>query len=181
MNSYSLIIDHESCWGCKTCEVACKQENRAPDGTKLITVLEDGPKVVDGRLDFSFRVNVCRHCDEPACVAACPEEAISKREDTLVVLDEEKCIGCRLCLDACPYEALAFDPERNTARKCNLCHHRVDQGLLPACADNVCPGHCIYFGQAADILEKIAETHRSWSREFSGQPMVTTSPEVRQD
>ena len=83
-----------------------------------------------------------------------------------MVLDEEKCIGCGLCLEACPYEALAFDPERNTARKCNLCYHRVDKGLLPACADNVCPGHCIYFGQAADILEKIAETHRTWSREF---------------
>ena len=72
MKRYCLIIDHESCWGCKTCEVACKQENRAPDGIKLITVREDGPKVVEGRLDFSFRVDVCRHCDEPACVGRLP-------------------------------------------------------------------------------------------------------------
>ena len=75
---------------------------------------------------------------------------------------------------------MAFDPGRNTARKCNLCHHRVDKGLIPACADNVCLGHCIYFGQAADILEKIAETHRTRSREFSGQPLVTASPEIGQ-
>ncbi len=145
MKHYSLFIDREACWGCKTCEVACKQENNAADGINLISVLEDGPKVVDGRLDFSFHVRVCRHCNEPPCIDACPDEAIIKRDDGIVVMDYEKCNGCRSCIEACPYDAIAFDPDRNIAQKCNLCHHRVDNGLIPACADNVCLAHCIHF------------------------------------
>jgi len=145
MKAYALSIEHELCWGCKTCEVACKQENRCADGVKIINVCEDGPKIVDGKLDFVFHVNICRHCDDPACAEACPVEAISKREDGIVILDDEQCTGCQACIDACPYEAIAFDPEKNVACKCNLCHHRIDRGLLPACADNVCLAHCISF------------------------------------
>ena len=151
MKRYALIIDEELCWGCKTCEVACKQEEGAPDGVKLITVLEDGPKMVNGKLDFVYRVNVCRHCDEPDCAAACPEEAITKRGDGIVILDVNKCTGCQLCIDACPYDAIAFDAEKGVAWKCNLCYQRVDKGLLPACADNVCLAHCIYFGDREEM------------------------------
>ena len=159
MKTYELIIDHESCWGCRTCEVACKQENRDPDGVRLIKVLEEGPRIIDGRLDFTFRVNVCRHCDEPACVDACPEEAIIRRDDGIVILDDEKCSGCGLCKDECPYDAIELDSDKDVARKCNLCFHRVDNGLIPACADNVCPGHCIYFGDPDEIKQEIAQKH----------------------
>ena len=145
MKKFALTIHHELCWGCKTCEVACKQENMAPDGIKLIQVLEDGPKMVDGSLDFVYHVNLCRHCDDPPCVSVCQEGAITKREDGIVVMDYEQCSGCELCIDACPYNAISFDPARGIAQKCNLCHHRVDEGLLPACADNVCLAHCIHF------------------------------------
>jgi len=75
MKRYALIIDHESCWGCKTCEVACKHENHTPYGIKLISVLEDGPKMVNGKMDFVFLLNMCRHCDDPPCMSVCPEGA----------------------------------------------------------------------------------------------------------
>ena len=112
----------------------------------MIFVSEDGPKMLDGRLHFIFQVNVCKHCDCPPCADACPNEAISKRADGIVVMDYDKCSGCRSCIEACPYNAISFDPDKGIAQKCNLCHHRIDKGLIPACADNVCLGHCIYFG-----------------------------------
>jgi Fe-S-cluster-containing dehydrogenase component len=146
MSEFKLTIDNDLCWGCKTCEVACKQENRAADGVKLISVQEHGPGLIDGQLDFSFYVSVCRHCDDPACVEACPEEAIGQRDDGLVIMDDTLCSGCQACLEACPYDAMVFDEGKNIAQKCHLCYHRVDRGLVPACTDNICPAHCIKFG-----------------------------------
>ena len=144
MTRYGLRIEDRLCWGCKTCEVACKQENRAPTGVKLIEVNEDGPHWKDGELRFTFRVNRCRHCNDAPCAAACPAAAIAIRPDGIVVLDEDACDGCGACRGACPFHAIGFDPERMVASKCNLCHHRIDRGLLPACADNVCLAHCIH-------------------------------------
>lgn len=144
MSAVRLEIEEALCWGCKACEVACKQENRAPDGVKLIAVHPDGPKPVDGRLTFVYRVARCRQCDEPACLPVCPAEAITRRPaDGLVLLDPAACSGCRACVEACPYGAIAFDTQKEVALKCNLCYHRVDRGLVPACADNICLGHCI--------------------------------------
>ncbi len=144
MTRRRLRIADELCWGCKTCEVACKAENGPPTGVKLISVREDGPVMKDGELRFTFRVDRCRHCGRPKCVEACPDRAIVQRADGVVVLDQALCSGCRECVTACPYDSIVFDTARNVATKCNLCHHRIDQGLLPACADNVCLAHCIH-------------------------------------
>jgi len=154
MNRYALVIDHESCWGCKACEVACKQEFHFPEGLKVISVVEDGPKMVDGRLDFLFRVNMCRQCEEPPCVDVCPEEAIAINDHGIVVLNSSLCTGCQSCLETCPYDAIVFDEEEDIALKCNLCHERVAKGLLPACADNVCLAHCIDFGDPKETTNK---------------------------
>ncbi len=161
MSKYALLIKNELCWGCKTCEVACKQENQAAEGVKLISVSEDGPSVIDGQLNFVYRVNHCRHCDDPPCAEACPEAAIAKRADGIVVMDDSLCTGCQACIEACPYDAIDFDHQKGIAQKCNLCHHRVDHGLIPACADNVCPAHCIYFGDSLQnkLLRKVKWTN----------------------
>ena len=138
-----LEIGEDRCWGCRTCEVACKQENRSPDGVHLLQIRDDGPRQEDGRWHFVHQARRCVHCDDPPCVEACAVEAIEKRADGVVILDHTACVGCRACVEACPYDAVAFDEAANVAAKCNLCHHRLDQGLLPACADNVCLAHCI--------------------------------------
>jgi len=160
MKKYIIDIDEESCWGCRTCEAACKQEFNMPSGVNLISLVEEGPKMTGGKLDFIFRLNLCRHCDDPPCRDACPEGAIYKRDDSIVVMDYDRCTGCRLCLEACPYGSIDFDEAGGIARKCNLCHHRVDKGLIPACADNVCLAHCIYFGEPGEIEERKKEWKR---------------------
>ena len=148
MTVHEIYIDERECWGCKTCEVACKQEMNAPQGVKLIVVSEDGPKIVGGTPTFTYRINMCQHCDEPPCADVCPEDAIAKRSDGIVVMDYDLCSGCQACIEACPYDAIDFDDDKSIAQKCNLCHHRVDRGLIPACADNVCLAHCIHFGDS---------------------------------
>jgi Fe-S-cluster-containing dehydrogenase component len=157
MSDYRLAIEHAACWGCRSCEVACKQENRAPVGVRLIAVAEQRPEPSLERPDTSFRVNLCRHCDPPPCAEVCPVGAITRRDDGLVVMDTEECTGCTLCLEACPYGAIAFDEQEDKAYKCNLCAHRVDQGLIPACADNICLAHCITFGPADRLEEMVAD------------------------
>lgn len=143
MRHFALKVEEHKCWGCKACEVACKQENRAPDGVRLISISEEGPFQVDGRWHFVFRANRCRHCENPVCLTACPAGAISRRADSVVVLDQDSCTGCRACVSACPFDAISFDEKGTVAAKCNLCHHRLDNALLPACADNICLAHCI--------------------------------------
>ena len=119
MNKYALFIDDYACWGCKACEVACKQENRQPDGINFLKVTEDGPKRVKGKLDFTFRLNVCKHCDAPPCAKACPEDAFTKDPETGVVLyDRDKCTGCSAA------------PGRSGAKKQETSPCKID-----------CPGH----------------------------------------
>jgi Fe-S-cluster-containing dehydrogenase component len=163
MKKHTLRIDEAFCWGCKACEVACKQENHVPDGVKLIALKEEFRKGKDGAPDFIFRLSICRHCDDPPCVAACSVEAITQRQDGIVVLDHGECTGCESCLEACPYDAIAFDEQNGVARKCNLCYQRVDSGLLPACADNICLGHCIHF-EDSDASRKIVSGIRAAER-----------------
>lgn len=167
MNKFRLQFDEHSCWGCKSCEVACRLENKIPEGIKCLEIMEDGPKMVDGKLDFIYRARVCRHCDDPPCLVVCPAEAIIKREDGIVVLNYAECSGCGSCISACPYEAISLDEAEGIARKCNLCSHRVDHGLYPACADNICLGHCIYFGPADKIDEMIRD--KPWLKERINQ------------
>ncbi len=158
MSKYALVIDHEACWGCKTCEAACGQEYDF--GNRYLRVTEEGPTPGDGMTDYTYRVNVCRHCDDPPCAEACPEGALTQREDGIVILDSDACTGCQSCIEACPYDALWFDDNTQKALKCNLCHHRVDKGLIPACAANVCLAHCIYFGDPDSIEAEIKEKRR---------------------
>jgi tetrathionate reductase subunit B len=163
MKKHALRIDEAFCWGCKACEVACKQENHVPDGVKLIALKEEFSKGSDGAPNVIFRLSICRHCDDPPCVAACPVEAITQRQDGIVVLDHGGCTGCESCLEVCPYDAIAFDRQDGVARKCNLCYQRVDSGLLPACADNICLGHCIHF-EDPDASRKIVPGIRAAGR-----------------
>ncbi|MFZ4427200.1 MAG: 4Fe-4S dicluster domain-containing protein [Saprospiraceae bacterium] len=151
---YGFIIDNRKCIGCHACTTACKAEHQVPLGVNRTWVkqVEKGEFPNTRRL---FSVMRCNHCTEAPCVEICPVEALFFREDGIVDFDKRRCIGCKSCMQACPYDALYIDPESHTAAKCNYCAHRVDLGLEPACV-NVCPEHAIISGDMDDPESEIA-------------------------
>ncbi|MEE2887654.1 MAG: 4Fe-4S dicluster domain-containing protein [Planctomycetota bacterium] len=151
---YGFVIDQTRCIGCHACTVACKAENDVPlgDFRTWVKYTETGtfPEV---RRDFS--VLRCNHCTNAPCITICPVVALDKRPDGIVDLDRNVCIGCKSCMQACPYDALYLNEETGGAEKCHYCAHRVDQGLEPACVV-VCPEEAIISGDFSDPTSKIA-------------------------
>ena len=151
---YGFVIDQRKCIGCHACTVACKEENQVPLGVNRTWVkyIEKGV-FPDTRRYFS--VMRCNHCDNAPCVTICPTVALYRRADGIVDFDSGRCIGCKSCMQACPYDALYIDPETKTAAKCHYCAHRVEVGLEPACVV-VCPVQAIVPGDLDDPHSPIA-------------------------
>jgi len=152
---YGFIIDNRKCIGCHACTTACKSEHQIPVGVNRTWVkqVEKGEFPNTRRL---FSVMRCNHCTDAPCVEICPTESLFFRKDGIVDFDKDRCIGCKSCMQACPYDALYIDPETSTAAKCNYCAHRIDVGLEPACV-NVCPEEAIISGDMDNPTSKISE------------------------
>lgn len=172
---YGFAIDLRSCMGCHTCTISCKQANNLPNGVFWNNVRTDGGDAKDAARGtypndlhmVTYPVN-CQQCSSPACVEVCPTGASMKREDGLVVIDNETCIGCGSCITACPYDVRTlledepmysvgfpvgdWDAKQHVARtvtKCTGCAHRIDRGEIPACME-LCPGRARYWGDLDD-------------------------------
>jgi len=119
---------------------------------------------------------LCNQCDTPPCVEVCPVQATERRDDGVVVIHYGKCIGCGMCLTACPYDARFFNPIRGTADKCDFCLHRIDKGLEPACVSS-CVGRALTFGDLnnpnSEISKLLADTGASVLK-----PELGTKPKV---
>ncbi len=151
---YGFVIDNRKCIGCHACTLACKSEHQVPLGVNRTHV----KYVEKGRFPNNvrkFSVMRCNHCADAPCVDICPTSALYARADGIVDFDNDRCIGCKSCMQACPYDALYIDPETHTAAKCNYCTHRVDNGLEPACVI-VCPVEAIVSGDLDDSGSNIA-------------------------
>ena len=176
-----LVIDQERCIGCEACTVACKNENNGSVGFIRVktehSAQKDIPHGTFPNVRMTFMPLVCNHCDNPPCAAACPIDAIEKRSDGIVVLDRESCDGCQNCLEACPYGAISFDTENTVAEKCNLCVHRIENGLDPFCVI-CCEGQAIYYG---NLTDPNSPAGRLASNEtvFSLKPELATAPTTR--
>lgn len=166
---YGMGIQIDKCIGCGRCVEACKLENKVPDESfyfrtwvERYVITVDGEVVVDspngGRSGFNkiaeehdilrtfFVPKLCNHCDNPPCVQVCPVGATFATDDGVVLVDKDYCIGCRYCIQACPYGARYLDPKTKTAEKCTFCYHRLKNDLLPACVE-VCPTGARIFGK----------------------------------
>lgn len=196
MPRYGMVIDLKKCIGCYSCVVACKAEHNTPNGLFQTQILEKEL----GRFPNSIRVFVpvlCNHCEEATCVDVCPTEATYKRDDGMVMIDFDKCIGCGACIEHCPYHARDFVVDDRTvfpdgktvfvkpvyqkipkkvALKCDFCFYRVEKGLSPACVE-VCPTAARIFGDVEDTKSEVHELMEKYSA-WTMLPDEGTKPQV---
>lgn len=200
---YALAIDTTRCMGCHTCGIACKQENNLPDNVwwcRSLTVggpNMDAPAGVFPEVSMSYMTLQCQHCENPACVKVCPVGATYRDEETGVVRqDYDKCIGCRMCMAACPYTGVRSfnweeptysighalgDPtvpehQKHVVEKCTLCWHRLARGEEPACID-ACPAEARHFGDLNDPASEVSQLIASRSHQQL-LPEQGTNPSV---
>lgn len=171
----ALLIDTTLCIGCNACQAACKETNHLPDNEEK-TLSPTAYTALD-EYDGIFVRRMCQHCDEPTCVSVCPVGAFTKTELGPVLYDETKCIGCRYCMQACPfqvprYEWSSLNPR---VRKCILCHDRLEQGLPTACSE-ACPTGATTFGDRDEMLveamKRIANNPDNYVHKIYGQNEV---------
>ena len=147
---YGMVVDLRKCIGCQACTVSCSMENLPPIGQFRTTVLQyEVDRGTDVPPAMVSLPRLCNHCDEPPCVPVCPVQATFQRQDGIVLVDNERCVGCGYCVQACPYDARFINHETQTADKCTFCEHRLEVGLLPACVES-CVGGARVIGDLND-------------------------------
>ena len=161
---HAFFFDSGACSGCKTCQMACKDKNDLGPGILWRKVYEiaGGSWRNEGGLwlpdVYAYNLSMaCNHCEDPACLKACPTGAVNRRDDGIVLLDARKCVGCRYCEWSCPYGAPRYDTRRGVMTKCDLCADLVTAGGRPACVD-ACPMRALDFGGLEELRAKYGGT-----------------------
>jgi tetrathionate reductase subunit B len=167
---YGMLIDLRRCIGCHACSIACKAQYEVPLGSYRTWVKQ----IEKGRYPYvrkAFLPSLCNHCERPICCTVCPVKATYARpEDGLVMINPHRCIGCRYCMAACPYNVRFVNPRFNIVEKCDFCQKLIDQGLEPACVA-ACPTHALIFG---DVYEPNSEI----ARLLPTSPVQVIKPEM---
>ncbi|MBR2836286.1 MAG: 4Fe-4S dicluster domain-containing protein [Coriobacteriales bacterium] len=156
MSRKCLVVDLDKCIGCHACEVACKTEHDIALGVKWNFVPQVGPMGTFPNLSQYWLPLQCQQCENAPCIEVCPTGASYRSEDGVVLIDQETCIGCQLCMDACPYKVRSYDDTLNVVQKCTLCKELTDQGEKPACVA-VCCGNARFFGDLDDPESDVSQ------------------------
>jgi len=155
-NHYAFVIDVSRCIDCRACLVACSVQHNVPLQHTRIWVHDQGVQGEWPNLSRAFVPYNCMHCDNPPCTDVCVSGATYKEKTTgLVLVDQEACIGCGYCVEACPYGVRYIDQERGVVDKCNACIDRLEVGLEPACV-STCVGKSRLFGDLNDPNSEVS-------------------------
>lgn len=184
---YGFHMDTSRCTGCKTCEMACRDAYCLGTTPSFRRVCECSggswfPK--DGAWHhrvFAYYVALaCNHCEDPVCQQVCPSGAMRKHDDGFVVLDSERCIGCRSCSYACPYKAPSFSKQLHVMRKCDGCRARVERGMDPICVES-CPMRALDFGPIDELRARYGDCRDIAPLPNSAhtKPNITITPHER--
>jgi len=168
MSEKIKLCDLSKCTGCRACQLACKQWNGLPAKQTVNTGTYQNPpdlqpntwnlirfqEISDGNggVKWLFRHDACMHCTDAACVKVCPSGALYHTKYGTVALDNSKCIGCKECVFACPFEVPKYDPETDKILKCDMCYSRIDNDMEPACV-KACPTGALQFGDKDEMLK----------------------------
>lgn len=157
MPKYAMAFDANRCIGCQSCSIACREENRVPEGVSRLQVwIESRGSYPNPSVEFHRQS--CVMCESPPCVPVCPTGASYINEDGVTLVDADRCVGCKYCILACPYDARFINPVTRAADKCTFCYsNRVSQGLLPACVAQ-CPTGALAFG---DLEDPDSDVHKA--------------------
>ncbi len=179
MTRLGFVLDSGSCIGCHACTVACKSEHDVPLGVNRTWVkyVETG-SFPDTERHFS--VMRCNQCDDAPCMAICPTSALFRADNGVVDFDDGNCIGCKACINACPYDAIYINPATSTAHKCNFCNHRIEEGLEPSCVV-VCPTQAIRVGDLDDPDSEISRLFASGEGNVRTPEQKTLSKVIYKD
>ena len=163
-----FALDLSICNGCYCCQIACKDEHVGndwmpyarpqPDTGQFWVKVQENIRGTVPKVRVSYIPQMCMHCDDAPCIPVCKPSAIYRRDDGLVVINPEKCTGCKLCSEACPHDAIYFNEDMNIAQKCTGCAHLLDDGWdVPRCVD-ACASGALKFGEESEFEEQIAAT-----------------------
>ncbi len=176
MTQHGFFFDQSRCSGCNSCAVACKNWNGLPPGPLKYLKIYEYEKGSFPNARIHFQWIPCYHCEEPACVSSCPCQAVTKEEKYgAVLIDSEKCDGCRICYDACPYGAPVFESDEIEvkAQKCTMCIDRLERGEQPICV-LTCPNRALDFGPLNTLIVRYGDR-----RDLEDMPSSrTTKPAV---